>query len=621
MAKKDESSQEPVLDITDDLHETVPEKTDNKTVTAETDSDAVPAVEAEPPTRGDNPLKIEVKDPTKPGFKQKLADFLKTKKGKVVAGIVALLLIVGILLVIPATRYGILGIFIKKDVTLTVLDSASKKPVNGATVMLGTYVATTDADGQAHVASVPVGQYTAKIDKKYYESTSFDYLVPILSAPADTQPTLKATGRNVEISVTNKVNGTAVKGATVTISDSTVTTDSKGIANIILPVQAGSQKGSVKVSGYNDTAFEVTVENKDDQKQAVPITPTGTIYFLSKRTGTIDVMKSNLDGTDAQTFVAGTGQESDTDTVLLSTTDWKYLALLAKRDDSDKPKLYLIDTATGKLTVMDEGDVDFQLVGWSGHRFVYSVTRSQDLWADKRQALKSYDAEAAKLTTLDETQGSGTGYSDYATQSIGNIYIVDSNVIYSKGWDLSQYTSPDDRTSAIMTVGIDGSNKKSLKNFQASEYAYFEAKLYEPGGIYYRVVARKDNKATYYEYEDGAVTETADTNDAKFYNDFYATYLISPSAKKTFWYESRDGKNVLFVGDQDGNNKREIGTSDYTPYGWYTDDYLLLSRNGSELYIMGVDNKLDNSNQPLKVTDYHKPAFTLSGYGSGYGGQ
>lgn len=603
--------EKPELNITDNTHETEPVP-DIEPLTPPVD------VEAEPQTHTQS---IEVKDAPKTSPKEKLVAFLKTTKGKVIAIVVGVLLVLGVLIAVPVTRYGMLGTFIAKDVSLTVLDSVSKKPVSGATVTLGTHTATSDAKGIAKLSAVPVGDYTLNVTKKYYASASSSYRVPVIAAPSDVKPSLKATGRTVTVSAGNKITGAGIAGATITVSGANATTNDQGKAEIILPVQTAAQKGTVKAEGYNQVAFDVTVTNADDQKVALTLTPSGKIFFLSKRTGKIDVMKSDLDGTNAEVVAAGTGKETDASTVLLSTTDWKYLALQASRD-SDKSKLYLVDASTGKLTVIDEGDADFQLIGWAGHQFVYQVTRNtKNFWDDKRQAYKSYNAETAKLTTLDETQGTGTSYADYAVQGLANGYIVDDALTYAKSWDISQYTTSGDRKSAIMSVGVGGANKKSLKDFAAADYAYFEAKLYEPGEVYYRAVARADSKSTYYEYASGKLTETADTNDQKFYNSFYATYLISPSGSKTLWYEPRDGKNVIFVGDKAGNNGREVGVSDYIPYGWYTDNYVLFSKNGSELYVLAQDGKVDADHKPLKVTDYHKPALTYPGYGSGYGGQ
>ena len=105
-----------------------------------------------------------------------------------------------------------------------------------------------------------------------------------------------------------------------------------------------------------------------------------------------------------------------------------------------------------------------------------------------------------------------------------------------------------------------------------------------------------------------------------YLNDgFYNTYLVSPSGNSTFWSESRDGKNSLFIGDSVGGNAKQIASaSDYQTYGWYSEDYLLASKNGSELYILASDGVKKDS-EALKITDYHKPVISYPGYG-GYGG-
>jgi Tol biopolymer transport system component len=92
--------------------------------------------------------------------------------------------------------------------------------------------------------------------------------------------------------------------------------------------------------------------------------------------------------------------------------------------------------------------------------------------------------------------------------------------------------------------------------------------------------------------------------------------LLSPSGSNSFWAEARDGKSALFVGDQDGKNPKQVASlSEYTSYGWFTDDYLLVSKGSSELYIMSKAG-----GKPQKITDYYKPSVNYQGYGGGYGG-
>src|SRR5205085_4643278 len=121
------------------------------------------------------------------------------------------------------------------------------------------------------------------------------------------------------------------------------------------------------------------------------------VYFLSKASGKIDIIKTNLDGTDRKTVLAGTGKEDQRNTVLLASKDWKYLALQSRRD-SKLAKLYLIDTSTDKLSTIDEGDADFVLAGWKNHYFIYEVDRNgKNVWETNQQALKSFNADNQQL--------------------------------------------------------------------------------------------------------------------------------------------------------------------------------------------------------------------------------
>jgi hypothetical protein len=54
------------------------------------------------------------------------------------------------------------------------------------------------------------------------------------------------------------------------------------------------------------------------------------------------------------------------------------------------------------------------------------------------------------------------------------------------------------------------------------------------------------------------------------------------------------------VADSLGGSKKTIAElSDYAAYGWHSDKYLLVTKNGSELYIMDV-----KGSQPLKITNF-----------------
>jgi hypothetical protein len=506
---------------------------------------------------------------------------------------------------------------IKKDVSVLVLDSKYAKPVSGAQVTMNGKTAKTGADGIAHISQVPVGSWEVKTTKQYYKDSTTTQLVPILDGSSKTTGpiTLSATGRVTPIAVTNKLSGTSLKNVEITAGDSTAITDSDGIANIVLPADKTTVDATFKASGYNTIAASITVAEQKDARNNFTMTPAGKVYFLSKRTGKINVMKSDLDGANPSVVVEGTGKESETQTVLLASRDWKYLALQAQRD-SDTAKLYLINTATDKLSVIDEG-ADFTPIGWSNESFVYRVDRfNLPAWQSKRQSLKSFNAATTKITTLDDTDGGGTNTYDWVSQVYTDSYIIGDNIVYAKYWNNSVSGSLSGKKDGIYSIKNSGANKQTLKDFDATTSSYLQSKLYKPGEIYFRVNSLPE--VSFYEYADGKVEPSTEVTEQNFYNT-YNTYLVSPSGNKTFWSESRDGKNVMLVGDSDGANSKEFATDgSFATYGWFSDDYVLLSKNSSELYIMPSDPNRKQS--PVKVTDYHKPARSFPGYGYGYGG-
>jgi hypothetical protein len=304
----------------------------------------------------------------------------------------------------------------------------------------------------------------------------------------------------------------------------------------------------------------------------------------------------------------------------LSSRDWAYSALSATRTDN-KQRLYLLNSSNDELSVIDEGDAFFNLVGWSGHDFIYTVIRNKgNVWDDKHQALKKYNADTRKITTLDETTGRGTSNYDFSYNAFSGIYIIDNELLYLKYWysSNSYYTSQDaSKVPALFSINLSKNLVRNVKSFNMGKY--LSLKIYEPRGLY----IQEFNPSVFYEYENGTVKEINSINENQF-NSFYPTFLLSPSGKQTLWYEPRDGKNTIIVGDELGKASNIVGNlSEFKPYGWYGngDQYILLTKNNSELFISAAGKVIkDGGYQPLKVTDYHK-TITYPGYGSGYGGQ
>ena len=545
-----------------------------------------------------------------------IPNLLRTKKRKIIAIIIGFILILVILLTIPFTRYAILGLVVKKDVTITVVDSTTKQPVSNALVRIGSISKQTDKNGVVKLSAVPVSQSGVKITKQYYQTYDHSYTVPVLFNPESPKYEVVATGRSITINVINLITGKPVEDVVISSAQTQATTNSDGTTALILSPKDALQKATLSKSGYNTQVVDVKVTQGAVNNYT--IAPSGSLYYLSRATGTINVMKANLDGTNAVIFAAGTGQEDSNNTSLLSARDWQYSALIATRENNVQ-SIHLVDSYKGDLILIDQGNVTFSSIGWSGHNFIYTIYRSGgNYWDDKVQVLKSFNADTRKITVIDTTSGSGTSSYDAQYQSISNVYILKGEIVYAKTWNNRPYLiSTGDKTQLLISADPASGVKKTIKAFP--EKTLIDLRLYAPQAVYIKSNANAGSDPTvFYEYENGAVKTVTDTSDTKFYQS-YTTFLVSPSESKTFWYEERDGKNTLFIGDENGANSKIIATlSDYTPYGWYGshDEYILLSKHGSELYIASSDS---DTLAPIKVVDYHKSP-TYPGYGYGYGG-
>ena len=551
-------------------------------------------------------------NPPGKSFKQRLNDLLHSKWTKIF-----IIVLVVVYFALPATRYTLLGLIIKKDVTVSVVDSKTNSPVSSAQIVASGDSAKTDASGQAHL-HLGLGQRTITVTKKYYVDAAQQYFVGLGSGQTTTVK-LVATGRLVPVTVTNTITGKPLGGVEIKAQGTSAKTDKQGTAFVALPVKDATYAATLSLSGYNQSQVTVTVTDKTVKANTFAMVPAGHVYFLSNLSGSLDVVKANLDGSNRKVVLQGSGHEEPSKSSLLASRDWRYLVLKARRD-SDYATLYLIDTSSDKITEFDTTNADFTLIGWYNHDFVYSLDKnSVNYWQSGRQVLKSYDADHQQLNQLDQNQAEGDG-SSYAYQYFVNFYILNGVVSYNTEWSSYKANGTDydlsGKNYTIRAVQPNGQNKKDYQTFPAATTGFIQAALYAPQSVYYGIYDSGANKTSYYEFEELSVKPASidqSTLDAP-----YPTYLLSPSGNKTFWTELRDGKNALFIGDDNAGNKKQIASlSDYSPYGWYSDSYLLVSKNSSELYIIPAGQ---SSQAPVKITDYYKPAQTYAGYGYGYGG-
>lgn len=540
---------------------------------------------------------------------RRLANWVKDHKKTTIAGVVVAVGVASAL--IPATRYAVAGLVVRRDVTVYVMDAQTNQAVSGAEVTIQGATAKTDSTGTVTIHRIKPGHATVAVTKKYYQGTSQIVTVG-LQTTHTVSIALTATGRQVPVRVTNKITGQGLGGVTISAAGTEAQTNEQGETTLVVDAAAATVATQLNADGYNAEKVNLTV-SQQVTANSFTMTPTGSVYFLSKRSGTIDVVKTDLDGLHRTVVVAGTGNEENNHTALLASHDWKFLVLLARRD-GDRAALYLIDTSDSKLTQIDTNNATFQPVGWSGHRFVYS-THSNVVadWQSGQSQLKTFDADTGTLTVIDQTQASGSNYADYVAEQFSDLYLLKDTIVYAKNW---QGTGKDlaAKKPAVYTSAIDKPEKKLQKSFDPALLTVVQP---APLEVYIQQT-KPDGSTKFFVYANGNIQPKSDLT-ATTFNAYHPAYVFSPDNNHVAWYEPRGSQYSVYMGDSTGQSKRDIFDTQqaYVPYGWYDEAYVLLSKNRSELYIAPADTELQAATLQ-KIADYHAPPPGLAR--GGYGG-
>jgi hypothetical protein len=520
--------------------------------------------------------------------------YIERKKWSIAASVLLLLLV---LAVIPWSRYHAAALVIKKDITVEIKDSKTHTPVSGATLAYAGQSISTNAEGKAVIPKLKAGHHTVTISKKYYKDQVADVLSPILSPKSAPSFNLVATGRQVSVHITDYVDGKGIAGATIVVADTNAKTDSTGAATLVVPADLPQQKAKVTLKGYNDAEFTVNGESDQKEPTQVKLVPSGKIYFFSNRTGKLDLMKVNLDGSGTETVLAGTGFEQVNSSSISQSPDWRYVALVVKRSSADTtPQLYILSTNDDRLLGVDSGKANFALQGWAGNTLIYTVSRTDipDTQTGKNK-LKSYDATTGKITQLDQTKGTVADDGSTAFETYAASMVFGNTVVYAKNWTISGSGSGEEHT--LNAIDVDGQNYKKVASYSALDKIYYSQ--HKANSFYILQQPGSGGTDSYFEYVVNSTPKQVNLDTNQFYAGSQG-YYPSPSGKSILWTEQRDGKNTFLIGDSNGGNGQSVGSfSDYLPFGWYTDRYLILTKSANELYLMSA-----HGGTPVKISDY-----------------
>ena len=563
-----------------------------------------PVVHLTPPVESTPPPSFQPSKP-KRSFKQKLGALLRSRKFWLVFIVTLIALSLALWFVQP-TRWWLVNLFGNRN-TLTITTIA---PGEGKAKVsrLGNVAVTidgksykTDAKGSLTVPNVPYGKISVGAKKAGYQDVSYGVTLdqdPFLhrlggqetdDAARKVELSLKATGIPVAFKVVDSLSGKPVNVGEFTIGDVVAKPDDQGLVSIKIP---GTDDSKVAVSTnfggkYVDQKFDIALDDTATPNAKtmpeIKVVPGGKHYFVSKRSGVLTVYSSNLDGSDVQSIVAGTGQETDS-TAFAVSPDGKFGVLSSSRDGARNSKqdmlqrIYVVDLTTKQITKVDEG-VNVTFADWSASTLVYTTT--------------AYDATANKYpTTLRSVDTSSKRVYNFESAdfiSVGTVAF--DKVVYQKYVN----TGPDAATSPVLRVSpVNAAAMKTLG--EKTDFGTYLQLDFD------RIAFKTGHDQAWHEYNLNTDQSKSISQPSSGSNTIQYISTAGGDGGKRLMIDRVDGKYTLFVKDMSTGATIPLYGADGLggPISWTGDviTYRVVNAQETADYAISL-----NGGKPVKITD------------------
>lgn len=448
--------------------------------------------------------------------------------------VVFLLLIAGLagLGAYPKTRYYALNkAGVTSTASVTVLDQSTLRPLKNVTATLAGKSATSNQDGVITFAELPLGPTTLVIDKRAFADYSQPVTVGWGSNPfADIN--LKPQGSQYEFKVTDLLSGKPIAGAEATMGELSAIAGSEGEITLTLDELEGDTADVVvTAAGYKPKT--VTINLTAILPEPVTLAPSKQVAFISQRSGNYDLYKVDADGTNETLVLKGTGKESNGIVLLQHPTDDIVLLISTREgthtaDGSLQQTLTYVNLKDGETKSVVSSS-QLRAIDWIGTRLVYVQLKNDSGAEDTdRYQLMSYDYRSG-----DNRQLASTNYFNSVVSAGGKIYYAPASA-FQNGINLG-----------VFAVHADGSGKQVLldkESWNLIRTAYDVITIAVQQDWYeYRIGSEKPVKTA------GQPSDTAPR-----------VYSNSPDGKHSARVDTRDGKQVVVLYDNDKNTESTL---------------------------------------------------------------
>lgn len=523
---------------------------------------------------------------------QQTSEMLKNKKKRGFFGrwwhnkvarwltIVCILVAIAAAAVIPESRYYILNtVGVRSSASVQVTDQTTRLPLKNVAVSINGRTTKTDEKGFARVFDITLGKQKLVIKQIAFAPITREVTIGWGSNPLGDYM-LSATGVQYSFMVTDYLSGKPLQYAEVSHGEATAISDKSGKALLTLDNATPTIEVSVSAKNYQTHTFTMSADAS--VTQPVTLLPANKVVFATKQAGHYDIVRMNLDGSNREVLLPGTGLENG-NIALATSPAGDRAAVVSTREnvrDADGfpvSTLTLVDVDKGIMVSVERG-AQIRLIDWIGSRLIYQVVIPGESAADpRRQQIVSYDYTTGKRLQLAS-----------ANQFQAVVSFQDA-IYYSIG------SSDPNGQASLFIVKPDGTGRQTIVNqevWSLIRSSFDTLLLQTPTG--------------WFAYK-GSGTPQATTPPVAFQS---RRFVAGPNGQYA-WVDIRDNQGALIIHDSKTGKEKTVLTQDGLSYPvrWLSDTVLVYRvANSGEIADYAVSLL---GGQPRKLTD------VINSYGLG----
>lgn len=482
-----------------------------------------------------------------------------------------------ILFAIPFTRYGILNtIGIRASATVTVVDAETKLPLKNVKVTIDGNEALTDISGNAQLTKVKLGSRGVTITKLAYADLATKVTIGF-GGNDISDFSIQATGARYNFTVSDWLSKLPLQNAEATFGENNAVSDSSGLIILTVPPTEDDRiEITIGAEGYSAKTVEINPQSA--QNEDVDLFVSTKHFFVSNRSGTYDVLKANVDGSDIETLVEGTGLEREDIRFSVNPTNTK-AALVATRDSVTNAEgyllsgLYIINLETGTIEKKDESE-RIDMVGWADGSIVYiKVAAGASGVNPNRHRLMSLNVDTSEVVEL------------AASNYFNDVLVAQNYIFYAPS---SAYR--ENAEAFLFRVKANGSDRQTVidKEVWTIQQDEYDSILFDVDQVWYK---------------SGISVLYANKQDAAPGKRVSNIYTVNPEGGTAAWVDTRDGKGVLLLRDtqtsEDTTLIQKVGLRQ--PLRWVSNTHMIFRVVSDEETADYIVNS--NGGEPQKITD------------------